>query len=274
MEREVKSLPASTMDALIEGLPDTLITRGHIIKELRRIMCSMHHAKWSYADAHNILTDTTRYRFAKQIATSDKQRTITTNAINKTIRHHWDDTTKVVASKPPWSKADAIEAVEHVTEQFHQSADLPSVQHLVMSHILDLAAEKQTTKVTVPVRVIAERADISKSMAHRAIKQLANDGRWLALVRAGNYRTRKASVYRLAPHLLNIWGVSPPKSRAYLSPTNLSPNLEGVEMSNAITLTVVARDIPHLLEVLSAQGVAVDPQQLPANVVPIRKGTP
>ena len=262
------------MDALIEGLPNTLITRGQIIKELRRIMCSMHHAKWSYANAHNVLTDTTKYRFAKQIATSDKQRTITSNAINKTIRKHWDETTIVVASRPAWSKDEAIEAVEHVTEQFHQSADLPSVQHLVMSHILDLAAEKQTTKVTVPVRVIAERADISRSTAHRTIKELVEAGEWLSLVRRGNYRTRKANVYRIAPKLLNIWGVTPPKSHAYLSPTNLSPTDEGVEMSNAITLTVTARDIPHLLEVLSAQGIPVDSKQLPANVVPIRKGTP
>jgi hypothetical protein len=49
---------------------------------------------------------------------------------------------------------------------------------------------------------------------------------------------------------------------------------EGIDMSHPVTLTVQARDIAHLMEVLTSQGVAVDPKQLPANVVPIRKGTP
>ncbi len=262
------------MDALIEGLPNTHITRGQIIKELRRIMCSMHHAQWSYANAHNVLTDQAKYRFALQLATNERGRQSSTPIINKEIRKHWDATAKVVATRPAWSKEKAVEAVDHATATFHTSADLPATQHLVMSHILDLAAEYGTTKVTIPVRVIAERAGISRSTAHRTIKELADAGEWLSLVRRGNYRTRKANVYRIAPKLLNIWGVTPPKSHAYLSPTSLSPTPEGVEMSNAITLTVTARDIPHLLEVLSAQGVAVDAQQLPANVVPIRKGTP
>ena len=51
-------------------------------------------------------------------------------------------------------------------------------------------------------------------------------------------------------------------------------NDEGTDMSHPVTLTVQARDIAHLMEVLTSQGVAVDPQQLPANVVPIRKCTP
>jgi DNA-binding MarR family transcriptional regulator len=270
----MRSLPGWAIDALTDGLPDALITRGHVIKELRRIMCSMHRAEWPYANAHNVLADTTTYRFAQQLATSDKGRTVTQATTNKTIRQHWNDTHKVVANRPAWSKDEAIEIVDAVTTAFYATADLPATHHLVMSHILDLAAEKQTTKVTVPTREIATRAALSRSTAHRTITELANAGEWIALVRRGNYKTRKANVYRIAPHIVNLWGVTPPKSHAYLSPTHLSPNFEGVEMSNPVTLTVQARDIQHLMEVLTSQGVTVDPQQLPANVVPIRKDAP
>jgi hypothetical protein len=95
----------------------------------------------------------------------------------------------------------------------------------------------------------------------RILKTLSSEGKWLRLVKRGNHRTGRASLYLLAPELVqhsavNIWGASPPEYHPL--PTYHLPTYHSHEENMNISMTFT--EFLHVLEDIrkpqSEQGTA------------------
>ena len=280
----MKSLPGPMVDLATNGITNT-ITRREITKATNRIILSAIRAGWSYVDVFTLLTDTKHRNLAKQLSTGKGDRPIPDQQRNTWIWKQWERLTEYAATHPSWDATDVPDALAYVRDQFINAAPTMTERDaLIVNTFIDLADHYRTLRPVGPIRVIATTTGLPLMTAHRSIMQLCEQCEWLQLAQRGSRRSGRANLYRLAPaHVGTYMGALPPTYQ----PVTASPmyqtgdhspmyqtNDEGTDMSHPVTLTVQARDIAHLMEVLTSQGVAVDPQQLPANVVPIRTCTP
>lgn len=210
------ALSGTYLDLITDGLPDVQ-SRAEVVMAVRRVMLSAHRCGVPESQVFALLTDTEGRRLAAQIATGRGGRKMTTRQRSKFLRDLWEQTRQVAASRPAWSRDDALAAIEYVRDNWTGTEALPAKHRQVLDVVLDLATEYGTTRPVVPVREVTARTGIPRSTVSRILRELADDGEWLRLVKRGNHHTRRASLYTLAPDLLhaftvNLWGASPPKS--------------------------------------------------------------
>lgn len=280
----MKSLPGPMVDLATTGITNT-ITRREITKATNRIILSAIRADWSYVDVFTLLTDTKNRNLAKQLSTGKGNRPIPDQQRNTWIWKQWERLTEYAATHPSWDATDVPDALAYVRDQFINAAPTMTERDaLIVNTFIDLADHYGTLRPVGPIRAIAAATGLTLPTAHRSVMRICDQGEWLQLAQRGSRRSGRANLYRLAPkHVETYMGALTPTSHSQSdSPMShsetdspMSHSLdEGINMSHPVTLTVQARDFAHLIEVLSAQGIPVDTKDLPANVVPIRKGSP
>lgn len=234
----MRALAGWALDVITDGVPlDGDNPRAQVITAVRSVMLSAHRADYSWHLMQGLLTDTQNRKLAKQLATGRGGREISPRQRTALLKRLWDDTAKVAQERPAWSRNDALDAIEFVRDNWHMTQPLPSKWQQVLAVVLDLATEYATTRPVVPSRVIAERTGLPLSTANHVLKQIANDGEWLRLAKKGNRHTRRASLYVIAPALLNVWGASPPMSNAQPMSNPPMSNVSEAEMNMSITVT-------------------------------------
>ena len=254
------TLSGTYLDLITDGLPSP-VSRSDVVVAVRSIMLSAHRAGVTYDEVYTLLTDTSSRRLAKQIATGRGGRQIGLSQRRRFIRDLWDQTATLAAERPAWSREDALAAIEFVRENWRTTDELPDRHRAVLNVVLDLATEYGTTRPAVPSRIVSERTGIPLATANRILRRLAKDGRWLRLVMQGNRHTKRASLYMLAPELLqefteNIWGASPPMYHP--PPTSHPPTSHsGTEVQMSIT---VAANSPDALRAAIQVLLSADPE--------------
>jgi hypothetical protein len=272
------------IDLATNGVTTTPLTRRDINAAIGRIILSAIRSGWAYSDLFALLTDITNRKLAKQLTIGKGGRPIPDQQRNTWIWKQWERLTEYAATHPAWDATDVPDALAYVRDQFDQArADLTERDAAIIETFIDLGDHYGTLRPVGPVRTIATATGLTIPTAHRSVMRICEQGEWLQLSQRGSRCSGRANLYRLAPKAVETYmRTRTPTSQSQTdSPMSHSDRHspmshqtdEGIDMNNPVTLTVQARDIAHLLEVLTSQGVAVDPQQLPANVVPIRKWT-
>jgi hypothetical protein len=234
----VRALTGWALDVITNGVPlDGENPRGQVIAAVRSVMLSAHRADYPWHLMHTLLMDTNDRKLAQQLATGRGGRTIGTRQRTALLKKLWDDTEKVAQARPAWNRDQALDAIEFIRDNWHLTETLPDKWQQVLGVALQLATEYGTTRPAIPSRVVAERTGLPLSTANYVIRQIANDGEWLRLAQKGNRHTRRASLYVLAPSLLNVWGASPPVSNAQPMSNPPMSNVDGDSMSMSITVT-------------------------------------
>jgi hypothetical protein len=256
----VATLSGTYLDLITDGVPAP-VDRSKVVMAVRRVMLSAHRHSIRYDKIHGLLTDDDRV-LATQIAIGYGNRRMTASQVNAFLSKVWSQTAKVAAERPAWSRDDALSAIEFVRDNWQGTKALPARKRAVMDVVLDLATEHGTTRPTVPARVVADRTGIPFQTVSRLLRQLANDGEWLGLAQQGNHRTRRASLYNLAPALTrafneNVWGASPPESHPVsTSHPSMSHGVESMSMSITVAASS-AEDLRRAIQVLNN----ADPEQ-------------
>ena len=219
---------------------------------VRSVMLSAHRGNVPYLQVQDLLCDTKARGLAKQLATGRGNRQITPTARSKFLRDLWQQTGKVVASRPAWGREGALAAIEHVRDHWSGTEMLPTRHKAILDVVLDFATEHGTTRPTVPVREVDKRTGIPYQTVSRILIKIASEGTWLKLAKRGNHRTGRASLYRLAPDLVddfteNIWGASPPESHP--QPMSHPPMSQKVDPMN-MSITVSANTSENLQQAI------------------------
>lgn len=261
------ALPGWAIDLITDGA-DLRHGRKAVVSAVRQVMLSAHRHKVRYHDIHALLTG--ELTLAKQVRTGRRGSQINRNTRDRLLRDQWDDTAKVAARSPAWDRDTALAAINHVKSEFDLDTDLGPKDRAVMGAVLALAERHGTTRVATPVRTIAEMTGMSPAAAHRALSKLAADRQWLALAKRGNYKTGRASLYNLAPGLLNVWAASPPKSQ----PVPMShPPMSHPEGDAAMSVALTASS-PELLAQAIKLLAAASPESLRQVIADVQAGTP
>jgi hypothetical protein len=249
------ALPGWSLDLLTDGV-DAPVTRKAVVMAVRRIMLSAHRLDIPYTYLHGLLTDTENRRLATQVSTGRRGAKIRPRQRDEFLAKIWDQTAQVARQRPSWSREDALNAIEYLRDNWKATEVLPPRERAVLDAVLELAARHGTTRPAVPSRVIAEMTGLTRSTANRTLQILAKDGTWLRLAQRGNHRTRRASLYVIAPDLLHefsehVWGASPPESQSqpkYQQPTSQ----EGGPMPVSVTISAPnAEDLRRVIDVLT-----------------------
>lgn len=261
MGRLVGTLPGRMLDRATNGEPTG--GRAAIVKAVRTIMLSAHRNDVPFPDVHALLTDASRHKLAAQIVTGKGGRPIPRAQRDKFLREHWESTAELVAATPAWTPGVAAEFVEFVRDQYDGAATLTGDHRAVMGVVIDLAEAYGTTRPAVPVRTVAERTGLSRNRSHRILLALCAVGEWLALAQRGNYRGRRANLYRLAPGLWDIHG-----GLQHLSPTThmshpYVPPEDGAAMPSTLTLTLSPEDEAAVLDLIAQRRADERAQQRP-----------
>ncbi len=219
-----RALPGVWIDLLTDGVHIGHGGRQPVIKAVRQIMLAAHRLGITYTDLHPLLTDVKRRRLAAQLATGRGGRPIAPGQRERLLRALWDDTAKVAASSPPWTRDDACAAIQHVRDALDDADDLDPSERAVMRAVIDLAEAYGTTRVAAPVRRVAQAAGLTTPTAHRVLKRLCDGSGWLSLAKRGDRLSRRSNLYRVGPALLaggRMGGLRPPTSQA--PPTSHPP---------------------------------------------------
>jgi hypothetical protein len=247
------TLSGTYLDLITDGVPQP-ITRQAVVMAVRRIMLSAHRHELPYHHIQVLLTDTNR-RLPVQIATGRGKRLMNVHQVSSFLKKLWAQTEKLAAERPAWSREDALHAIEFVRDNWLGMESLPQRKQDILDVVLDLATEYGTTRPAVPVREVAKRTGYPFQTVSRLLRQLAADGEWLSLAQQGNYRTRRASLYTIAPPLLrhfneNIWGASPPVSQPpSMSHPSMSQGSDSMNMSITVSGST-AEDLRQAIRVL------------------------
>lgn len=249
------TLSGTFLDLITDGVPHPA-DRSAVITAVRSVMLSAHRAGVPFHQVQNLLTDTRDRRLADQLATGRGGREISPRQRSQLLHDLWEQTSQVAATRPAWDRDAALAAIEHVRHHWSETEALPDRHQAVLNVVLDLATEYGTTRPTVPVREVERRTGIPFQSVSRILRGISAEGTWLRLVKRGNYRTRRASLYTLAPDLIrdftdNVWGASPPESHP--QPKSHPPmSHQGEAMTMSITVTAGnADDLRKALEVLT-----------------------
>lgn len=238
----MNSIPGWALDLLTDGVRgnDEQSLRQQITRAMRRVMMAAQRSDWDYARTAEALNDQSRYRLAKQIATGRSGSQISTRQRNQFIAKHWAETYAVTSSRPAWDRIRAIDAIQFVRDNWEQTANLPNQQRLVLAAALEIADSHGTTRPALPIRVIADKTGIPRSTVGDVLARMSDDGEWLRKVQSGNYKTRRASLYLLAPSLLQTLtpygGASPPKSDTPPKSDPPKSEISGADMDQTISL--------------------------------------
>jgi hypothetical protein len=196
------------VDLVNDGVRIDRDGRKAVVMALRRIMLSGNRTGKSYEDFHRLLTKRDSRLWWQVRDSGPNGRPRTPVEVERLLRKHWQQTA-TIAEDPAWD-ADVVAAILADCREALDLADALGPQdRAVLSAIFELAEHRRTTRPTAPVRVIAERAGLSRSSASRIMIRLHNEGRWIRRVQSGNYRTGRASLYSLAPTIAltqNLWG--------------------------------------------------------------------
>jgi hypothetical protein len=261
------TLPGWAIDLISQGA-DLSEGRKAVVKAVRQVMLSAHRHKVRYHDIHALLTG--ELTLARQVRTGRRGSQINRNTRDKFLRDQWVDTAKVAERSPAWDKNRALAAIEHVKSEFELDTDLVPKDRAVMGAVLALAEQYGTTRVAAPARKIADMTGMSPAAAHRVLTGLAADRQWLALAKGGNYKTGRASLYNLAPGLLNVWAASPPMSQ----PVPMShPPMSHSEGEAAMTVALTASS-PELLAQAIKLLAAASPESLRRVIADVQADSP
>lgn len=254
----MRALAGWAVDVITDGVPlDGDNPRAQIITAVRSVMLSAHRAEYPWHLMHTLLMDTQARKLAHQLATGRGGRTISPRQRTALLKRLWDDTAKVAQQRPAWDRDKALEAIEFVRDNWHLTEPLPMKWRQVLDVVLDLATQYGTTRPVVPSRVLAERTGLPLSTANHVLKQIARDGEWLRLAKKGNRHTGRASLYVIAPALLNVWGASPPMSNAQPMSNPPMSNVAEAEMSMSITVSGNSQEaLRQALELVAAASPA------------------
>lgn len=222
------SLPGWALDLATDGVDISSGGRGAVVLGIRRVMLSAHRHGVAYSDVYALLTDTRARRLAAQIALGRGGRAIPSPQRDKLLRDLWQQTQDEVEKRPAWNRDDAISAIAFIRDHFEGAPGLRDKERAVVGVVLDLAEYHGTTRPAVPSRVVAHRTGLPLMTANDTLRRLSRDGEWLRLVQQGNRHTRRASLYLVAPPLLNVWGASPPT----YGPPTYDPPTYGEERHN------------------------------------------
>ncbi len=283
-------------DLLATGVPLNGLTRAEVVKATRQVMLAMHRSGWSRRDAWPVLTDARAGGLPEQIATGTGGRRIAPGKVLAFLDRHWTETAAVAAASPALDGQHVADWLEQAREALDDDLDLSERDRAIVTVALDLAAEHGTSTPTLPVRVVAERVGLTVPTAQRAIARIVQRGEWLTRSTRGDYRTRRASTYRVAPALALAGdtrrGATPPESHPVpeshppMSHSTASPTTAPEDPMARLTLTLrdltatlegadpatVAALVPSLRDALNAVTAAATPGAAPTggNVVPLR----
>jgi hypothetical protein len=253
-EADVTALPGKYLDLLTEGV-DLSNGRSAVVIAVRQVMLSAHRAGIAYTDIYVLLTDVEHRKLAHQVAHGKGGRWLPGLQREVFLRKLWEDTGRLVATRPPWSRADALDAVEFVRDNL-EGAQMDPLERSVMTAVLGLASGYGTTQVAAPVRTIAMMTGLGRMQAHRTLERICKTGEWLRLAKHGNSRTGRANLYNVGPGLLDLWGASPPRSQ---DPPMSHPPMSHIdgEAEMPAPLTIQPADLKGLLQQLEAAGVSL-----------------
>jgi hypothetical protein len=257
-----RNLPGPMIDLATDGVR-RVQRRVEVVTAVRRVMLSAYRAGWSWSEVHQLLTDTSRRRLAKQLQTGRGDRPISAGKVNESLIRWWDDITTYADSAPVWDRERALAFIEEVQEALDASV-VPDLDRQVLGVVLDLARRHGTTRPAVPARDVAERLGITLYRSHTTLKRLCEVGDWIDLAQRGDQK--RANLYRLAPALR---AAAPQPSKPE------KPEHEnGTDMTGAtVTITLNDDDRDALLAFLADRKrqteTTPDVGQPAANVVPL-----
>lgn len=260
-----QALPGWAQDLLTDGVRSTPSPtfRQEITKAMRRVMMSAQRCGWGYSQVHAVLTDSDRHGLARQIATGRKGTRISVRQRSAFIAQHWADTQKVTSERPAWDRDQALHVIQHVRDNWHLTAHLPSDQRAILEVALDLAEGWGTTRVTLPVRYVSERIGKPRSTTGDLLQRMSHDGTWLSKVQSGNYATRRASLYLVAPSLLAslppYGGATPPKSETPPKSDPPKSGKDGALAPHVVSLTAASPEVlTAVIRLLAAETASDD----------------
>lgn len=264
-----RPLPGPILDLVAAG------TRLHdgrrdVVMAVRRVMLSAHRHGWPRQHVYGLLLDD-RNALAVQIRTGKGGRTIPRAQVTRFLTRVWDDTARI-AAQTAWDTEAVHGFIEYVRDQWAAARDrYDEREQLVVDVALELATAYGTTRPVLPQRVLAERTGIPQRTITRVLARLSDEGEWLRLVQRGNPRTRRASLYSLAPGMRGAYGrttsaYEPPPT--YEPPTYEPPASDLEESVMSMSITIAARnedDLRQAIRVLSGS-VTIEEQE-PAPVL-------
>lgn len=240
--------------------------------QVRRIMMHAHRKGIDYPEIHRILADPSRFRLAAQIAHGRNGGTTSKPQVARFLSEQWASTAKEVAKRPAWSRDDALDFIEHVSEALDAS-EVPSKDRAVIEAVLTLARQHGTSRVAAPVLQVAAMAGLSKSDAHRVLMRICEAGDWLSLAQHGNHRTHRANLYNLSPPLAATYGgLSAPMSQA--PPMSHPPTSQpSPEEHVQITITISSEELADWRAFLDRSEAAIDDLDGPTGNVTHLRGS-
>jgi hypothetical protein len=264
-------LPGWALDLATDGVRLT-DGRVEVVKAVRCVMLSAHHAGWAYSDIYALLTDTGRRSLARQLAHGGQGRPLSPARRNAWLRRTWLDLEGVYKAHRPYSRDEVLDAIEKVAADLER-AELDADKAAVLAVVIDLARGYATARVAVPVHVVVERTGLSKSKSHRLLMRLCDEGDWIKLAKRGDRLRGRSNLYRVVAvdAYLGLTAYVPPPSYV---PRSYVPRQDADPMT--VTLTISRADPVELRRALvdmfgiSSGDVRFEPVDEPYKVVPRR----